>query len=256
MKSSRARCTRQTCGPSEDIENKNFEQKEKKSMWKNLYQKILKDNLYISLGLNLFVIIALTIGIIVGVVLYHSSDPYIKFGPQDSLVVLTFQINTGGKYAALIVTIIAYAIVDNFISNTTNNELWNNIFSTSVVRIYNYKHELELMGLAQVIYLCNSIRGALAVKIMVTQLDLALIIVGASWSINWLAIYINLENKCFGPDDGLPNNGRGCKAYYDSKEKQQLENKKVITDLLKSNELPIFKPARKEVYQNNNVSDD
>ena len=186
-----------------------------------LSKKIQRNNYYISLGLNLFLITALTIIIVLGRLLTDTRDTYVRFGPQPTLIVFSFVIDTGAKYAGLVISLVLYAMIDVFISNTTNNELWNNIFSSAVIRVYNYKNEQSLMFCAQVIYLCNALRSALAVKLMVTQIDLVLIILVSSWLMNFFPIYLSMENKCFGPHDGLPNNGRGCERYYRRKDEDK-----------------------------------
>lgn len=210
-----------------------------------LSKKIYKNNFYISLGLNIFVIIALIIVIVLGSTLSSTHDSYISFGPSNSLVVFSIAINTAGKYVTLAVSLMVYASIDVFISNTTNNEMWNNIYSTSVVRIYNYKNEYSLMFSAQFISLCNSLRAALAVKLMVTQIDLVLIILLTSWAVNFFPIYLSLENKCFGPEDGLPNNGRGCERHYRKKEEEKIARQKEFSQYVEAaRKTQVFVPPR------------
>lgn len=167
--------------------------------------------------LNLFAVIVLTVFVSVGTAL-NGTDSYIRFGPgtdEYPLNVLSVNIDTWLKWGITVFILVLLALSDVIISQTAMIDLYNNIYNSAHKEVTDFATPAQLQVYAQFMYLMNSFRYILSVKINITQIDLALITSIASQLTTIPVIREKVLAKVFRPKE---NPGRfedepECEAY-------------------------------------------
>jgi hypothetical protein len=127
----------------------------------------------------------------------NTEDSYIQIGPSKTLNIMSFYIDTWGKWVLVVCILSVIEIMDVFISETAINLIYNDIYNTSKMEITNFSNEKQLQMYSQLMYGINSLRYILMLKISVTQIDFAIINVLVSRLTSIKTIHENVKDKYF-----------------------------------------------------------
>jgi hypothetical protein len=125
------------------------------------------------------------------------STPYLRFGPNESLVLLGVPIDTWHKYYVCNVLIAAMQCVDMIINDLAMPVLNFTIFNPDKKIITEFgKNELQVY--AQLMWIMNSLRSTFMVLVTISQIDIALfkIISGELASCVSVRILLNQKEFC------------------------------------------------------------
>ena len=127
----------------------------------------------------------------------NTEDSYIKICPSKKLNIMSFYIDTWGKWTLVVCILSVIEIMDVFISETAINLIYNDIYNTSKMEITNFSSEKQLQVYSQLMYGINSLRYILMLKISVTQIVFAIINVLVSRLTSIKTIHENVKDKFF-----------------------------------------------------------
>jgi hypothetical protein len=132
--------------------------------------------------------------------IYHTETAYFRFGPSDTLSVVSVQVNSGARYAAVVLVLallgVADVLVDEIGTPVLGFRIYNPFAGTARDPIVQFSRlELQLMGNAM--YLVSHLRYVFAVVATVTQVDLALWTVLFKEGTSVFTVYYLLHDKKF-----------------------------------------------------------
>jgi len=127
----------------------------------------------------------------------NTGDSYIRIGPNQSLRIMAFPIDTWGRWVLTVLTLALFEMTDAFISETAMNTVYNSIYNTSIEKITVFSSQTQLQSYAQLMYGVNALRYILMIKISVTQVDFAIINIFVSRLVALKTIHMYISKKVF-----------------------------------------------------------
>ena len=139
----------------------------------------------------------LLIGIIIPTVLLaNKGSSYYRFGPNDELIIISIKINTGFKYAILLVYVFIFRVCKAFVNELGMPVLGFNIYDPNRKKIIGFtRNELQIQ--ANVMYTLNAIRSILEIQLAISQIDIAIISAVFQEIASIPTIYLLLKDKEF-----------------------------------------------------------
>jgi len=139
----------------------------------------------------------LLIGIIIPTVLLaNKGSSYYRFGPNDELIIISIKINTGFKYAILLVYVFIFRVCKAFVQELGMPVLGFNIYDPNRKKIIGFTR-MELQVQANIMYTLNAIRWALEIQLAIVQIDIAIISAVFQEIASIPTIYLLLKDKEF-----------------------------------------------------------
>jgi len=134
------------------------------------------------------------------ILIYHTETAYFRFGPSDTLSVVSVQVNSSARYAAVVLVLallgVADVLVDEIGTPVLGFRIYNPFAGTNRDPIVQFSRlELQLMGNAM--YLVSHLRYVFSVVATVTQVDLALWTVLFKEGTSVFTVYYLLHDKKF-----------------------------------------------------------
>ena len=146
----------------------------------------------------------LLIGVSIPIVLFANPEStYYKFGPNDDLIIISIKINTWTRYGILLLYILIFRICKVFITELGMPILNFNIYDPNRKKVEGFTRN-EFQVQANIMYMLNAIRYALTLKLVIIQIDIAIISAIFSELASIPTIYILLKEKEF-PEDKKSN---------------------------------------------------
>ena len=103
---------------------------------------------------------------------FATDSPYFRIGPQNDLILVSVNINTYGKYYALLIVIATIQISAVLIEDLGLPILTFNIYNPDKHIITDFtKNELQIYG--NLMFLINNLRYIFQVLVTITQIDIA-----------------------------------------------------------------------------------
>lgn len=133
----------------------------------------MKDKTIIIIGLILNIVFI--VSFILYILLNTANDSsYLRFGPNDELIVIGIKIDSRLKYIVFNFFLFAAEILKSFIDNRISPMLYFYIYDTKRVDIEEFTYG-ELLSLSTFTYYFNSIRNIFIILIYISQFDIALL---------------------------------------------------------------------------------
>lgn len=129
-----------------------------------------------------------------------SRDPYMRFGPSDTLVIFGTKIDTWHKYAVCNVIVACLQAVDIVIGDVAMPVLTFNIFNPDKKIITDF-HKTELQLYAQILWFTTAIKNTIMVMVSISQFDIAIFKVISGEMMSIITVRSILNQKEFGPED-------------------------------------------------------
>lgn len=134
------------------------------------------------------------------ILIYHTETAYFRFGPSDTLSVVSVKVNTVPRYAAVILVLLLLGVADVIVSEigepVLGFRIYNPFAGSAQEPIVQFSRlELQLMGNAM--YLVSHLRYVFAVVATVTQVDLALWTVFFKEGASVFTVWYLLRDKKF-----------------------------------------------------------
>lgn len=160
-----------------------------------------KKKIQLALGANIFLL-----SLIVLLMFTFATDaPYFRIGPQDDLILVSVNINTYGKYYALLIVIATIQISAVLIEDLGLPILTFNIYNPDKHIITDFtKNELQIYG--NLMFLINNLRYIFQVLVTITQIDIAVFSVFAAQLTGVITIRYLLNEKQYNPYNRVLNN--------------------------------------------------
>jgi len=117
---------------------------------------------------------------------------YLRWGPQDDLIIISVAVDTYDKYIMLLATIAVIKISDVLIGEIANPIIGFNIYNPDKKVITDFtKNELQFYGNSM--YLIDAIKSVLLIMVNISQIDIALwgVIVSETASIFTIRMLLN-----------------------------------------------------------------
>lgn len=134
--------------------------------------------------------------IIIAILSLENKGSYWRFGPNDTLIVISIQINTWTKYICFILLLGIINTIKVFSEEIGMPILGFNIYNPDKKIITEFsKNELQLM--ANSMYLINALRSTFITIVTITQMDIALWNVAISELCSFFTIRMILNEKMF-----------------------------------------------------------
>ena len=136
---------------------------------------------------------------------FATDSPYFRIGPQDDLILVSVNINTYGKYYALLIVIATIQISAVLIEDLGLPILTFNIYNPDKHIITDFtKNELQIYG--NLMFLINNLRYIFQVLVTITQIDIAVFSVFAAQLTGVITIRYLLNEKQYNPYNRVLNN--------------------------------------------------
>ena len=151
--------------------------------------KNINRKLKICLVCNLLLLI-----FVISIVMIFKDDrsKYLRWGPQDDLIIISVAVDTYDKYMMLLATIAVIKISDVLIGEIANPIIGFNIYNPDKKVITDFtKNELQFYGNSM--YLIDAIKSVLLIMVNISQIDIALwgVIVSETASIFTIRMLLN-----------------------------------------------------------------
>ena len=160
-----------------------------------------KKKIQLALGANIFLLSL----IVLLMFTFATDSPYFRIGPQDDLILVSVNINTYGKYYALLIVIATIQISAVLIEDLGLPILTFNIYNPDKHIITDFtKNELQIYG--NLMFLINNLRYIFQVLVTITQIDIAVFSVFASQLTGVITIRYLLNEKQYNPYNRVLNN--------------------------------------------------
>ena len=127
---------------------------------------------------------------------------YLRWGPQDDLIIISVAVDTYDKYMMLLATIAVIKISDVLIGEIANPIIGFNIYNPDKKVITDFtKNELQFYGNSM--YLIDAIKSILLIMVNISQIDIALwgVIVSETASIFTIRMLLNEKEFKHGNDE-------------------------------------------------------
>ena len=139
----------------------------------------------------------LLIAVLIPTVLLATPDsPYYRYGPNEDLTIISVKINTGTKYAILLIYVFIFRVCKAFVQELGMPVLGFNIYDPNRKKIIGFTR-MELQVQANIMYTLNAIRWALEIQLAIVQIDIAIISAVFQEIASIPTIYILLKDKEF-----------------------------------------------------------
>lgn len=145
------------------------------------------------------VMLVFMLGLIVCLVRGDTQDKYMRFGPQDDLLVFGSSIDTMSKFTVLQIIVFIFTVLDTLVQDLCGAFLSQCIFNPTITNIPEFKSRMELQVNSQIFFMANQVRIALGVYITSVQLDMALLNVLYKQMATCITIYVLTSTKTFVP---------------------------------------------------------
>tara|TARA_B100000900_G_C20582992_1_gene718328 strand:+ start:949 stop:1479 length:531 start_codon:yes stop_codon:yes gene_type:complete len=130
------------------------------------------------------------------VIFRDDKSKYLRWGPQDDLIIISVAINDFTRYGMLLFCIMVINISDVLIQEIAMPILGFNIYNPDKKEITEFsKNELQFYGNAM--YLINAIKAILLILVNISQIDIALWGVLVSETSSLFTIRMLLNEKTF-----------------------------------------------------------
>jgi len=103
----------------------------------------------------------------------ESNMPFMKLGPQPTLVVLGISVNTWNRYMVLQFLIMCFQVTDVLVNEFASPILGFNIYNTDKVVITEFT-KLQLQFYCQSLWFINNLKQALMLLVVISQIDIAI----------------------------------------------------------------------------------
>ena len=137
------------------------------------------------------------------IVFRDDKSKYLRWGPQDDLIIVSVAVNTYIRYMCLLVVITVIKVSDVLIGEIANPIIGFNIYNPDKKVITDFT-KLELQFYGNSMYLIDAIKGVLLIMVNISQIDVALWGVFVSESASIVTIRMLLNEKQF-LKEGIPN---------------------------------------------------
>tara|TARA_B100001250_G_scaffold391373_1_gene392180 strand:- start:218 stop:691 length:474 start_codon:yes stop_codon:yes gene_type:complete len=127
---------------------------------------------------------------------------YLRWGPQDDLIIISVAVDTYDKYMMLLATIAVIKISDVLIGEIANPIIGFNIYNPDKKVITDFtKNELQFYGNSM--YLIDAIKSVLLIMVNISQIDIALwgVVVSETASIFTIRMLLNEKEFKHGNDE-------------------------------------------------------
>jgi len=150
-----------------------------------------------------FLLLMFVLGLIV--IFRDDKSKYLRWGPQDDLIIISVAINDYTRYGFLLFCIMVINISDVLIQEIAMPILGFNIYNPDKKEITDFsKNELQFYGNAM--YLINAIKTVLLILVNISQIDIALWGVVVSETASLFTIRMLLNEKKFKKNDDIELN--------------------------------------------------
>ena len=141
-----------------------------------------------------FLLLMFVLGLVV--IFRDDKSKYLRWGPQDDLIIISVAINDYTRYGMLLFCIMVINISDVLIQEIAMPILGFNIYNPDKKEITEFsKNELQFYGNAM--YLINAIKAILLILVNISQIDIALWGVLVSETASLFTIRMLLNEKTF-----------------------------------------------------------
>ena len=141
-----------------------------------------------------FLLLVFVLGLVV--IFRDDKSKYLRWGPQDDLIIISVAINDYTRYGMLLFCIMVINISDVLIQEIAMPILGFNIYNPDKKEITEFsKNELQFYGNAM--YLINAIKAILLILVNISQIDIALWGVLVSETASLFTIRMLLNEKTF-----------------------------------------------------------
>ena len=154
-----------------------------------------KQSLKYCICANILVVVVL----ISTIILLGHDNPYLRIGPNVSLIILGIRIDTWIKYLMLQVFVAINEILDVGLTEIGYPFLILQVYDTDKKKIHDFTR-VELQIYTNIYYIIGSVRSVFTLLITLSQVDIALLKVIYGESITIYTIRQMLKHKVF-PDD-------------------------------------------------------
>ena len=138
--------------------------------------------------------------LILVVIFRDDKTKYLRWGPQDDLIIISIAINDYTRYFLFLLCIMVINISDVLIQEIAMPILGFNIYNPDKKEITEFsKNELQFYGNAM--YLINAIKSILLILVNISQIDIALWGVIVSETASLFTIRMLLNEKTFKKND-------------------------------------------------------
>ena len=137
------------------------------------------------------------------IVFRDDKSKYLRWGPQDDLIIVSVAVNTYIRYMCLLVVITIIKVSDVLIGEIANPIIGFNIYNPDKKVITDFT-KLELQFYGNSMYLIDAIKGVLLIMVNISQIDVALWGVFVSESASIVTIRMLLNEKQF-LREGIPS---------------------------------------------------
>ena len=136
----------------------------------------------------------LLLSFVISIILLFKDDKstYLRWGPQDDLIIISVAINNMTKYFMLLFIIAIIKISDVVIAEIANPIIGFNIYNPDKKVITEFtKNELQFYGNSM--YLIDAIKAVLLIMVNISQIDIAIwgVIVSESTSLFTIRMLLN-----------------------------------------------------------------
>ena len=149
---------------------------------------------------------AITLFCIAIPIVFMASDdsPYFRFGPSDTLILVSVAINTKLRYCVALSFITLLKITDVGIDEIANPIISFNIYNPDKTVIEDFsKNELQIYG--NLLYGIDATKQVFLIMVSITQIDIALVSMFASELASIVTIRMLLNEKTFPIDEKNEN---------------------------------------------------
>ena len=141
-----------------------------------------------------FLLLVFVLGLVV--IFRDDKSKYLRWGPQNDLIIISVAINDYTRYGMLLFCIMVINISDVLIQEIAMPILGFNIYNPDKKEITEFsKNELQFYGNAM--YLINAIKAILLILVNISQIDIALWGVLVSETASLFTIRMLLNEKTF-----------------------------------------------------------
>lgn len=154
-----------------------------------------KQSLKYCICANILVVVVL----ISTIILLGHDNPYLRIGPNVSLIILGIRIDTWIKYLMLQVFVAINEILDVGLTEIGYPFLILQVYDTDKKKIHDFTR-VELQIYTNIYYIIGSVRSVFTLLITLSQVDIALLKVIYGESITIYTVRQMLKHKVF-PDD-------------------------------------------------------
>ena len=136
------------------------------------------------------------------IVFRDDKSKYLRWGPQDDLIIVSVAVNTYTRYAFLLAVMAVIKVSDVLIGEIANPIIGFNIYNPDKKVITDFT-KLELQFYGNSMYLIDAVKAGLLIMVNISQIDVALWGVFVSETASIVTIRMLLNEKEFKKNNNL-----------------------------------------------------